>query len=44
MQQNIIQISGGIAININASVKKTIYVKNNMFGILAHVTVKMKYV
>ena len=34
MEQNVIQISSGIAINVNVSVKNTIYVKKNMFGIL----------
>ena len=38
--QNVIQINGGIMINVNVSVKKIIYVKKIMFGILLHVTVK----
>ena len=41
MEQNVIQISGGITINIYVSVKN-IYVKKNMFGILVYVFVKME--
>ena len=42
MKQNVSQISGGITINVDVSVKNIIYVKENMFGILIHVFVKMK--
>ena len=42
MEQNVSQINGGILINGDASVKKFMYVKKNMFGILIHVFVKME--
>ena len=38
--KNVIQINGGITINVDASVKKFMYVKIIMFGILLHVIVK----
>ena len=38
---NIIQINGGITINVDVSVKN-IYVKKIIFGILVHVFVKME--
>ena len=40
MEESVIQISGGITININVSVKNVAYVKKIMFGILLHVVVK----
>ena len=40
MEENVIQISGGITININVSVKNVAYVKKIMFGILLHVVLK----
>ena len=40
MEKNVIQINGGIMINVDASVKKFMYVKIIMFGILLHVIVK----
>ena len=40
MEENVIQISGGITININISVKNVAYVKKIMFEILLHVVVK----
>ena len=42
MKQNVIQISGGITIFVDVSVKNIIYVKKIMFGILLYVIVKMK--
>ena len=42
MEQNVIQINGGVTINDGGSVKSIIYVKKIMFGILLHVTVKME--
>ena len=42
MEQNVIQINGGIMINVDVSVKNIIYVKKIMFGILLHVIVKME--
>ena len=41
MKENVIQIKSGIIINIDASVKNIIYVKNIIFGILIHVVAKM---
>ena len=42
MQQNVNQINGGIAINVDVSVKRFIYVKKNIFGILVNVFVKIE--
>ena len=42
MEQNVIQINGGIAIYVNVSVKTIIYVKKIMFGILLLVVVKIE--
>ena len=42
MEQNVIQISGGITINVDVSVKNIMYMKKNMFEILVHVFVKME--
>ena len=42
VEKNVIQINGGITINVDVSVKSIIYVKKIMFGILVHVFVKMK--
>ena len=42
MEENVIQINGGIMINVDVSVKNVMYVKKIMFGILLHVIVKMK--
>ena len=41
MEENVIQISGGITINVNVSVKNVMYVKKIIFGILLHVVLKM---
>ena len=41
MEENVIQINGGITINVDKSVKITIYVKKIIFGILLHVVAKM---
>ena len=40
MEENVIQINGGIMINVEVSVKTIIYVKN-IFGILLHILAKM---
>ena len=40
--KNVIQISGGITINVDVSVKNVKYVKNIIFGILLHVVLKME--
>ena len=42
MEENVIQINGGITINVDLSVKKFMYVKKIMFGILVNVFVKME--
>ena len=41
MEENVIQINGGIMINVAVSVKNIMYVKKITFGILPHVAVKM---
>ena len=41
MEQNVIQIDCGITINVDMTVKKFMYVKKIMFGILLHVIVKI---
>ena len=41
MKQNVSQINDGIMINVDVSVKKTMYVKKIMFGILLYLIVKM---
>ena len=40
MEENAIQINGGITKNVDVNAKKGMYVKKNMFGILLHVVVK----
>ena len=42
MEQNVSQINCGIAINVDVSVKRFIYVKKNIFGILVNVFVKIE--
>ena len=42
MVQNVIQIIGGIMINVDVSVKNIIYVKHISFGILLHLVAKME--
>ena len=41
MEENVIQVNGGITMNTGVSVKKIIYVKKTMFEILLHVIVKI---
>ena len=41
-EKNVIQINGEITINVDVSVKKFMYVKKIMFGILLHVIGKME--
>ena len=41
MQENEIQINGGIAIDVNVSVKNIIYMKKIVLGILLFVVQKM---
>ena len=40
--KNVIQIDGGITTNVDVSVKKFMYVKKIMFGILVNIFVKME--
>ena len=42
MEENVIQINGGITINVCASVKNVMYVKKIIFEIRLHVIVKME--
>ena len=42
MEENLIQINGGIMINIDVSVENVMYVKNIMFRILLHIAVNME--
>ena len=42
MEENVIQINGGITINVVVPIKSVMYVKKIMFGILLHVVVKME--
>ena len=42
MEENLIQINGGITVIADVSVKNIMYVKKIIFGILAHVFVKME--
>ena len=42
ISQNLIQINGRIAINVDVSVKNILYVRKIMFGIPLHVIMKME--
>ena len=42
MEENVIQINGGITIDVDVNVKNVIYVKKIMVGIQLHVIVKME--
>ena len=42
MEENIIQINGGIMINIDVSVKDVMYIEKDILGILLHVIVQME--
>ena len=44
MEENVIQINGGIMINVNVSVKSIMCVNKIMFGILFHVVMKMEHI
>ena len=44
MKQKVIQINGGITINVDVSIKSITYVKKIMFGILLNVIVKIEYI
>ena len=41
MEENVIQINGGITINVDVRVKNIIYPKKTTFRILLHVVAKM---
>ena len=41
MEENTIQIIGGLTINVDVSVKNIMYVEKIMFGILLNVIVKV---
>ena len=40
MEENVLQVNGGITINVDVNVKNVMYVKKIIFGILLHVFVK----
>ena len=42
MGEIVIQINGGIMVNVDVSVKNVMYVKKIMLGILLHVILKME--
>ena len=42
IEENVIQINGGITINVDVSVKIFMYMKKIIFGILLHLIVKME--
>ena len=42
IEDNVIQISSRIIINVDVSVKNVMYVKNIVFGIFLHIVVKME--
>ena len=42
MEENVIQVSGGIIANVDVSTKKFMFLKKIMFGILMHVIVEME--
>ena len=44
MEENVIQINGGIMINVDVSVQDIMYVKKIMFGILLYVIAKMEHI
>ena len=44
MKENLIQINGGTAINVDVRVKKIMYVKKILFGIQVNVFVKMEHI
>ena len=42
MEKNVVQINGGITINVDVSVKNVMHVKKIIMGILLHIVVKME--
>ena len=41
MEENVIQVNGGITINVDVSLKNITYLKKIIFGILLYVVAKM---
>ena len=44
MEENVIQINGGIMINVDVSVKNVMHVKKIMFAVLLHAVVEMEHI
>ena len=42
MEENVIQINGGITINVDVSVENVMHVKKSIFEILLHAVAKME--
>ena len=42
MEENVIEINGGIMINVNVNIKNVMYEEKVLFGILLHLVVKME--
>ena len=42
MEEKVIQMNGGITVNVDVSVKSIMYVKKIMLGIILYVIVKME--
>ena len=42
MEENVIQINGGITINVDVSVENVMHVKKIIFEILSHAVAKME--
>ena len=42
MEENVIQINGGITINVDEKKKNVMYGKKNIFGIILHVVANME--
>ena len=42
MAENVTQITGGVTINVDVSVRNVMYVKKIMFEVLLHVVAKME--
>ena len=44
MDENVIQVNGGIMINVDVTVKNVLYAKKINFGILLYVIVRMEHI
>ena len=42
MEENVIQINGGITINVDVKAKNVMYGRKNIFGIILHVVANME--